>query len=135
MPIFGRRQIQQMLNELGPWLVPGKATDLLKRLENVDPDHALPAEFELALSWAVTKTARLEIDRTMGNRTTDIYSPDLLSSAPLAIDVAAISDVSLRSGTHAPSGKYHQSDLRPNAERRFHPSSLCLPRAEWVYPR
>lgn len=95
MPIFGRRHLQQMLNELGPWLVPGKAADLLNRLENVDPDQALPAEFELALSWAVTKTAELEIDRPMGTRTPDIYSPDLLPGGPFAIDIAAISDVSL----------------------------------------
>jgi hypothetical protein len=92
MSIFTRRQLQQMLNELGPWLVRSKATDLLKRLENVSPDQAIPAEFELALSWAVTKTARLEIDRPMGNKTPDIYSPDLFSSAPVSIDVRAISD-------------------------------------------
>jgi hypothetical protein len=95
MPIFTRRQLQQMFNELGPRLAPGKATDLLKRLEHINPNQAIPAEFELALSWAVSKTALLEIDRPMGNRTPDIYSPNLLSSAPISIDVAAISDVSL----------------------------------------
>jgi hypothetical protein len=95
MPIFTRRQLQQMLNDLGPWLVPGKAVDLLKRLEHVNPNQAIPAEFELALSWAVTKTAVLEIDRPMGNRTPDIYSPNLLSSAPVSVDVAAISDAAL----------------------------------------
>jgi hypothetical protein len=84
-----------MLNELGPWLVPSKAVDLLKRLEHSSPDQAIPAEFELALIWAVTKTAQLEIDRPMGNRTPDIYSPDLVSSAPVAIDVRAISDALL----------------------------------------
>jgi hypothetical protein len=46
-----------MFDELGSWLVPSKATDLLKRLENVSPDQAIPAEFELALDWAVTKMA------------------------------------------------------------------------------
>lgn len=95
MSIFGRRQIQQMLDELGPWLFRSKATDLLKRLENVSPDQAIPAEFELALDWAVTKMARLEIDRPMANRTPDIYSPDLLPSGPVSIDVAAISDALL----------------------------------------
>ena len=95
MPIFGRRQTQQLLNQLGPWLVRSKATDLIKRLENVSPDQAIPAEFELALQWAVTKTAQLEIDRPMGKRTPDIYSPDLLPSAPISVDVAAISDAFL----------------------------------------
>jgi hypothetical protein len=95
MPIFGRRQLQQIFNELGPWLVRSKATDLLKRLENVSPDQAIPAEFELALDWAVTKMAQLEIDHPMGNRTPDIYSADLLPSGPVSIDIAAISDVLL----------------------------------------
>jgi hypothetical protein len=95
MPIFGRRQLQRMLDELGPWLGRSKATDLLKRLENISPDQAIPAEFELALNWAVTKTAGLEIDRPMGNRTPDIDSPDLLPYAPVSVDVAAISDVFL----------------------------------------
>lgn len=84
-----------MLNELGPWLQRDKAKDLLKRLENRAPDQALPAEYELALSWAVAKTASLEIDRPMGSRTPDIYSTDLLASAPLVVDVAAVDDVSL----------------------------------------
>jgi hypothetical protein len=79
MPIFTRRQLQQMFNELGPWLTPAKAIDPLKRLEHVNPNKAIPAEFELALSWAATRTALLEIDRPMGNKTPDIYSPDLLS--------------------------------------------------------
>jgi hypothetical protein len=84
-----------MLIELGPWLIRSKATDLLIRLENVSPDQAIPAEFELALHWAVTKTARLEIDRPMGKRTPDIYSTDLLPSASISVDVAAISDTFL----------------------------------------
>jgi hypothetical protein len=95
MPIFGRRQSQQMLDELGPWLEPGKAKDLLKRLENVRPNQALPAEYELAISWAVSKIATLEIDRPAGGRTPDIYSTDLLRSGPLMADVAALDDFSL----------------------------------------
>lgn len=95
MPIFGRRQLQRMLNELGPWLTRDKTKDLLKRLENVAPDQALPAEYELGLTWGVSKIATLQIDRLMGTRTPDIYSPDLLTSGPLVADVAALNDVSL----------------------------------------
>jgi hypothetical protein len=95
MPIFGRRQLQLMLNDLGPWLVRGKAKDLLNRLENREPDQALPAEYELALTWAVSRVATLEIDKRMGERTPDIYSSDLLANCPVAADVAAVSDVSL----------------------------------------
>lgn len=95
MPIFGRRQIQQMLDELGPWLDQGKAKDLLNRLENVRPNQTLPAEYELSISWAVSKIASLEIDKPAGMRTPDIYSPDLLTTGPVIADVAALDDFSL----------------------------------------
>lgn len=98
MPIFGRRQLQRMLHELGPWLDRGKAKDLLNRLESEKPNQALPAEYELSISWAVSKIATLEIDRPAGTRTPDIYSPDLLASGPLIADVAAVDDLTL-SGT------------------------------------
>lgn len=92
MPIFGRRQLQRMLDELGPWLDRLKAKDLLNRLENEKPNQALPAEYELSISWAVSKIAMLEIDRPSGTRTPDIYSPDLLPSGPIIADVAALDD-------------------------------------------
>jgi hypothetical protein len=92
MPIFGRRKLQHMFNELGPYLTRSKATDLLKRLENEDPDQAIPAEYELALAWAVSKVADLEIDRPCGSRTPDIYSRNLVRSAAIVAEVAALSD-------------------------------------------
>jgi len=95
MPIFGRRQLQQMLDELGPWLDSGKAKDLLNRLENVRPNQSLPAEYELSISWAVSKIATLEIDRAAGSRTPDIYSPDLFTGGPVVADVAAVDDFTL----------------------------------------
>ena len=73
-----------------------KAKDLPKRLENEAPDQALPAEYELALSWAVARIASLEIDKPMGSRTPDISSEDLLASGPLVVDVAVLGDVSLQ---------------------------------------
>lgn len=84
-----------MLDELGPWLDQGKAKDILNRLENVRPNQALPAEYELSISWAVSKIARLEIDKPAGTRTPDIYSPDLLTTGPIIADVAALDDLSL----------------------------------------
>jgi hypothetical protein len=95
MPIFGRRQLQQMLNELGPWLDRGKAKDLLNRLENERPNQSLPAEYELSISWAVSKIATLEIDHPAGSRTPDIYSPDLLTCGPVIADIAALDDFTL----------------------------------------
>jgi hypothetical protein len=99
MPIFGRRQLQQMLNDLGPWLTPHKAKELRNRLENPNPDHAVAAEYELALLRAVSKVASLEIDRKMGRKTPDIFSEDLLPGRPIAADVAAVSDASLSGET------------------------------------
>lgn len=84
-----------MFDELGPWLSRDKARDLLKRLDNVAPDQALPAEYELGLTWAVSRIASLQIDKPMGGRTPDIYSSDLLPNRPLVADVAAVDDVSL----------------------------------------
>ena len=84
-----------MLNEIGPWLDRGKAKDLLNRLENEKPNQALPAEYELSISWAVSKIATLEIDRPAGSRTPDIYSPDLLTGGPVIADVAAVDDLTL----------------------------------------
>jgi hypothetical protein len=95
MPIFGRRQLQHTFDDLGPWFSEFKAKDLLNRLENVDPDQALPAEYELALTWGVSRTASLEIDRRIGGRTPDIYSADFLLGGPIVADVAAISDDAL----------------------------------------
>jgi hypothetical protein len=95
MPIFGRRKLQLMLDELAQHLTASKSTDLLKRLEHKEADQAIPAEYELALTWGVSKVAHLQIERPFGNRAPDIYSEDLLRSAPVAVDVAAISDDSL----------------------------------------
>jgi len=92
MPIFGRRKLQYMFDELGPHLTRAKATDLLKRIDNEDPDQALPGEYELALAWAVSRVADLEIDRRCGCRTPDIYSRNLMKSQPLVAEVAALSD-------------------------------------------
>lgn len=81
-----------MLDELGPWLSAGKAKDLRGRIESPDPDQSLPAEYELALSWAVGKVAHLEIDRLAGTRRPDIYSTDFLPVGPVAVEVTAMSD-------------------------------------------
>src|ERR1700744_1940256 len=92
MPIFGRRQLQRMLDELGPHLGRSKALDLLKRLENDDPGKSLPAEYELAFLWAISQIAHIEVDKKLAGRTPDIYSEDLLPTGPVAADVTAPSD-------------------------------------------
>ena len=135
MPIFGRRQLQQMLDELGPWLNRSKAKDLLNRLENVRPNQSLPAEYELSITWAVSKIASLEIDRPAGSRTPDIYSPDLLRGGPVVADVATIDD-----STVSGSGLMRRACniINAEADRLFDGSSSHLHftfREEWGYER
>lgn len=47
MPIFARRRLQAMLDDLGRLLTPAKQADLLARLEHSDTGKVLSAEFEL----------------------------------------------------------------------------------------
>jgi hypothetical protein len=95
MPIFVRRKLQLMIDEIAPYLVRAKGVDLLKRVEHQDPNQSLPAEYELALAWGVSKVADLEIERKFGTRAPDIYSTDLLSGGPAAIEVTAVSNDAL----------------------------------------
>lgn len=95
MPIFTRRATQLMLDELAPWLTKAKAKDLVHRLDHVEPDQAIPTEYELALTWAISKVADLEMEKPVGSRAPDIFSADLLPSGPVHIEIAAVSDVAL----------------------------------------
>lgn len=95
MPIFTRRSIQLMLDELAPWLSMSKARDFVHRLDHVQPDQAIPFEYELALTWAVSKVADLEIERPVGSKEPDIFSSDLFPSGPAHVEIAAVSDVAL----------------------------------------
>lgn len=92
MPIFGRRQLQRMLDDLGPWLTLAKTKDLLKRIENESPDQALPAEYELAMAWAISRSCHLELERVAGTRAPDIATNNLFACGPLVAEVAAMSD-------------------------------------------
>ncbi len=92
MPIIPRRRLQLMLDELGPWLTKAKALDLIGRIDNEDPDQAIPAEYELSLQWAVSRIAELEIDPDFGGRTPDILTDDLFPQQSTVIEVTAISD-------------------------------------------
>lgn len=64
MPIFTRRRLQAMLNDLAPCLDEAKGKDLLRRLENKRVEQALPAEMELALLWVCFKSATSKSSRS-----------------------------------------------------------------------
>lgn len=91
MPIFPRRQLQLMLDELGPWLTKSNAADLLGRLEKDDPDQSIPAEYELAVGWALSKHTELAVGPDFG-RVPDFLSRGLFPERPAVIEVTALSD-------------------------------------------
>jgi hypothetical protein len=80
MPLFIRRRLQLMLDELYPALGDAKARDLLNRLEDKRVEQALPAEMELGLLWAIGQMGELEIEPEWwggGNRP-DAYTEQLV---------------------------------------------------------
>lgn len=84
-----------MLDELGPWLTKAKVHDLLGRLDRDDPDQAIPAEYELALSWALSRLTEVEVEPKIGGKTPDILAPTLFPDQPAVIEVTAMSDDAL----------------------------------------
>jgi hypothetical protein len=94
MPVFTRRRLQTMLNDLGPRMTVATATDLLARLEHKDTQSALAAEFELALLWGISRAADLQIAPGFpdSRKRPDALSADLFSSGPAAIEITALSD-------------------------------------------
>ena len=62
MPLFSRRRLQAMLDDLGPYLIAAKASDLLARLEHKRTQDAMAAELELGLLWCMQRVADREID-------------------------------------------------------------------------
>jgi hypothetical protein len=95
MPIFARRRLQEMLNELAPMLDAGKGKDLLRRLNNPKSvEQALPAEIELALVWATGRLGSLEIEPEWwgDQKRPDIVTDKLVPGCEAAIEIAATSD-------------------------------------------
>jgi hypothetical protein len=95
MPLFARRRLQLMLDELAGVLDAQKAKDLLRRLESDDRvEQVLPAEMELALLWALSKLGDLEVEpEWWGNgRRPDAYTEALVQGQPTIIEIAACSD-------------------------------------------
>ncbi|MGO9772786.1 MAG: hypothetical protein ACLPSW_25195, partial [Roseiarcus sp.] len=94
MPIFARRRLQTMLNDLGPRLTAANASDLLARLEHKDTKTVLAAEFELALLWGIARVADLKAYPEFPDspKRPEALSADLFGSGPAVIEVTALSD-------------------------------------------
>ncbi len=94
MPLFTRRRIQAMLDELGPIMERGKAKDMLARLGRTrQPDQVLAAEMELGLLWAMRQVGHVEVEpKAADGRRPDSASNDLLGNVPAIIEITTVSD-------------------------------------------
>jgi len=97
MPIFSRRRLQVMLDDLR--LLPideKKANDLLGRLNDKRSEQVLGAEMELALLWGIKQVADIEIEPTLTNskRKLEAYTKELFGT-PSYIEITTLSDGNL----------------------------------------
>lgn len=97
MPIFTRRRLQMMIDELGASIGISKIKDIRSRIENKRVEQALPAEMELALIWAVSKLGSCDVepDSWPSNRRPDVVSSNVVHGKVSAIEIAAPTDISL----------------------------------------
>jgi hypothetical protein len=94
MPLFTRRRLQAMLDEIGPLLADEKSRDLLNRLENKRVEQVLPAEVELALLWALAGIGEIDVEPSWwdGTQRPDAYTEALIPGEPAVIEIAAPND-------------------------------------------
>lgn len=94
MPVYARRRLQAMLNDLAPLLTVQKAADLLARLEHKNAKDALAAEVELSLLWSIQRVADLEIDPVLEGSSArpDAFTRTLFPRGPALVEITAVSD-------------------------------------------
>ena len=83
-----------MLVDIAPLLTKSKHNEFVSRLLNRDTTTALATEAELAVTWAVSRVATVEIEPAVvgSNRRPEMASRDLFSSAKCLVEVRALSD-------------------------------------------
>lgn len=94
MPVYARRRLQAMLDDLAPLLTSEKARDLLARLEHKNVKDALAAEVELSLLWSIQQVADLQIDPVLATSSArpDAFTRTLFPRGPALIEITAVSD-------------------------------------------
>jgi hypothetical protein len=94
MPLFARRRLQSMLDEIAPHLDEAKARDIVRRLEDKRVDQVLPAEIELALLWALSRIGEIDIEPEWWGdaRRPDAYTEALVLGEPAVVEIAAPND-------------------------------------------
>ncbi len=93
MPVFSRRRLQKMMDDLRPLLDITKANDILARLSDPRPEQALGAEMELGLLWGIQQVADVKIEPVLPNSPS---RPDALSTGlfynPSYIEITTLSE-------------------------------------------
>lgn len=86
-----------MLNELAPSLEPGKALDLVQRLNNKRILQALPAEAEVSILWALSKLGEFENEPYWwgDSHRPEAYTENLIPGQPAVVEVIAVHDASI----------------------------------------
>lgn len=94
MPVFSRRRLQAMLDDLSDLLNRGKAADLIARLRSKRTGQTLAAEIELGLTWAIRQVSEVEIEPDLDGTSArlDTLAMDLFPSSPAVVEITAISD-------------------------------------------
>lgn len=97
MPIFTRRRLQSMLNELAPQLAGSKTQDLVSRIESKQIEQALPAELELGVIWGLGQIGPIEIEPEWYSERTapDVLSENLFEGHQTIVEIAGLSDSAL----------------------------------------
>ena len=94
MPIFSRRRIQHMLDEIRSLTDEKKINDLLARLKDKKrPEQVIGAEMELSLLVGIKSVAEIEIEKPIPNssRNPEAYSSNLFDKHAY-VEVTTISD-------------------------------------------
>lgn len=94
MPIFARRRLQSMINDLANHLSPVKSRSIINRIEHKNTKDSIAAEIELGLLWGVSRVANLTIEPELSTSTArpDAFSDNLFPHAPALIEITAVSD-------------------------------------------
>ena len=94
MPVFTRRRLQAMLNDLAERVDTTKVRDLVGRLEAKDAEQVLPAEMELALLWVLSRLGDVDIEPEWwgDERRPDAYIEGLVSNRSAVVEIAAHND-------------------------------------------
>lgn len=119
MPLFARRRLQSMLDDISPRLDASKERDLVNRLEDKRIDQVLPAEIELALLWAFSRLGEIDIEPYWwgDEKRPDLYTETFLDGEPAAIEIAAPNDNEI-SGEDAMDGVAFKISTYANQVRR-----------------